>query len=87
MKYIISVHSNKRGDCYGGYDNGQLGSGYPIMTTNLNRIAEFDSVEQAQEWIKTYWDYLVLGSGKYDLNTLCICEKRFVPVSYYGGQK
>lgn len=33
MKYIISVHSNKYGDCYGGYDNGQLGSGYPTMTT------------------------------------------------------
>lgn len=83
MKYIISVHSNKYGDCYGGYDNGQFGSGYPTITTNLIHIAEFDSIELAKGWIKGYWRYLRLDSGNYDLNTLCICEKRFVPVSFY----
>lgn len=85
MKYIISVHSHIYGDCYGGYDGGQFGSGYPTMTTWLSHLKEFDSVKQAQEWIKDNWDYLRLGSGDYNLNTLCICEKRFVPVSYYKG--
>lgn len=52
MKYIISVHSNKYGDCYGGYDNGQFGSGYPTITTNLSYMAEFDSVELAKKMDK-----------------------------------
>lgn len=79
------MYSNRYGDCYGGYDNGQLGSVYPIMTTNLSHLKEFDSVKQEQERIKDNWDYLRLDSGNYDLNTLCICEKRFVPVSFYKG--
>lgn len=82
-KYIIAVHSKESKIFYGSYDGGPFGSGYPIMSPNLSCLKEFDSVEKAKEWVTNYWKLLRLDSEKYDINTLCICEKCFVPVRYY----
>lgn len=83
LKYIIAVHSKESKIFYGAYDGGPFGSGCPIMSPNLSYLKEFDSVEKAKEWVTNYWKLLGLDSEKYNINTLCICEKRFVPVSYY----
>lgn len=86
MVYIIRVHSIEYDkDLYAASDSDFNSSGLPVMSSSLEHAYEFKSVKEAQSFVKEAWGFLRLDSGRYDLNTLCICEKRLIPVSYYKG--